>query len=95
MEAQHLLAHGPASTDPLRELVPIPPGIDPRVVGAAVRELSERGLIQSIGRRKFRRPAAHARKIDLWVITDADAGGLWLLTHPEPTEPAAAVVPGV
>lgn len=80
---QHLLDHGPATTDPLRDLVAIPPDVDPRVVGSAVRELAELVLIRSIGRRKSRRPAAHARKIDLWTITDPDAARAWLLLHPD------------
>ena len=58
---RHLLDKGPDTSDAVRALVPIPAGIDPRVVGAAVRALSaDGGLIYSTGRRRSRRPLAHA-----------------------------------
>jgi hypothetical protein len=79
----YVLIYGPATSDALRLLVPIPPGTDPRVVGSAVRALAELRLIHSIGRRKSRRPEAHARKLDLWAIRDDAAARQWLLIHPE------------
>ncbi len=80
----HLLEYGPATSDPLRSLVPIPQGTDPRVVGSAVRGLADAGLITSVGRRKSHRPQAHARKLDEWAIADAAKAQLWLAAHPEP-----------
>jgi hypothetical protein len=80
---QHLIDNGPDTSDALRTLVPIPAGVDPRVVGAAVRGLSEKSLITSIGRRKSGRGVAHARKLDLWTIADLDSARLWLVTYPD------------
>ncbi len=89
---RHLLDNGPDTSDAVRALVPIPAGIDPRVVGAAVRALSaDDGLIVSTGRRRSRRPLAHARALDLWAVRDRAAAQRWLIEHPELTEPGPAV----
>ena len=80
-----LIDHGPDTSDAVRALVPIPAGIDPRVVGAAVRALSaDGGLIYSTGRRRSRRPLAHARNLDVWAVRDRAAAQRWLIEHPEP-----------
>ena len=82
---RHLLDKGPDTSDAVRALVPIPAGIDPRVVGAAVRAQSaDDGLIFSTGRQRSRRPEAHARNLDVWAIRDRAAAERWLIEHPEP-----------
>jgi hypothetical protein len=84
---RHLLDVGPATSDAAR-VVPIPPGIDPRLVGAAVRGLSaDDRIITVIGREKSRRPQAHARKLDLWSVRSAADAEHWLRTHPELPDP--------
>jgi len=81
---RHLLDNGPDTSDAVRALVPIPAGIDPRTVGAAVRALSaDCGLICSTGRQRSRRPEAHARNLDVWAIRDRAAAERWLIEHPE------------
>src|SRR5262249_54241167 len=63
---QHLLDHGEDTSDALRRLVEIPSGIDPRIVGSAVRSLAELRLIVSVGRRKSHRgpaPQPHDRVV--------------------------------
>jgi len=80
---QHLLDNGPDTSDAVRALVEIPAGVDPRVVGAAVRGLSECGLIHSVGRRKSGRCVAHSRKLDLWSVRDEVTARAWLLAHPD------------
>jgi hypothetical protein len=80
---QHLLGSGPDTCDPVRALVPLPEGIDPRLVGAAVRALAEPGLIRSVGRRRSTRSEAHARQLDVWAITDPAAAMTWLACHPD------------
>lgn len=83
-----LLDNGPDTSDPVRDVVPIPTGTDPRVVGAAVRALSaDFKLITSTGRAKTRRPEAHARKLDVWTIYDRPAAECWLTDHPELSDP--------
>lgn len=85
---QFLLQHGPHTSDAARSLVPIPVGIDPRVVGAAVRGLAEVHLIVPTGeRRKSHRPEAHARTLEVWTVRDQAAALAWLESHPELPEP--------
>lgn len=88
---QHLIDNGPDTSDAVRALVPIPAGVDARVVGAAVRGLAERGFITSVGRRKSGRDIAHARKLDLWAVADLDSARLWLANHLD-LDPAAGEV---
>ena len=45
----HLLTAGPSTIDPIRAAVPLPPGIDPRLVGAAVRALATARVIRRAG----------------------------------------------
>jgi hypothetical protein len=89
-----LLTRGPSTSDPVRALVPIPPGIDPRLVGAAVRQLAELGLIRRAGLVRSTRPEAHSRDLAVWELADRDAATAWLAAHadiPDP-EPLAAPV---
>lgn len=90
-----LLSHGSATSDVLRKAVPIPRGVDPRVVGSAVRGLAEQQLIVSVGRRKSRRPQAHARKLDVWAVGDKAKARHWLATHPEIDPPDEPGVPAL
>lgn len=85
---RHLLANGPASSDAMRALVPIPKGVDPRCTGAAVRALASLKLITSVGRTRTRRAPGHARGLELWAITDEFLAHCWLAANPAPTEPA-------
>src|SRR5438046_1221316 len=78
---KHLLDHGPDTSDAVRALVRIPEGIDPRVVGAAVRGLAEAGVIRSVGRCKSRRSIAHSRMLDVWAIRDEAAARRWLAKY--------------
>jgi hypothetical protein len=72
----------------VRDLVPIPQGIDPRLVGAAVRALAELGLIRRAGLTRSTRPEAHGRDLPVWEIADRDAAAAWLSAHPELPTPA-------
>ncbi len=86
---RHLLDRGPATIDGVRELVPLPAGIDPRLVGAAVRAQARDSLIVSVGRERSQRPEAHARWLDRWAIRDQSEALDWLADHPELAEPGA------
>jgi hypothetical protein len=77
-----LLDRGPSTTDPIRAVVPIPQGTDPRLVGAAVRQLAEEGLIRRVGLSRSARPEAHGRDLPLWAITDRSNALGWLAAHP-------------
>jgi hypothetical protein len=86
----HLLAYGPSTTDPVRDLVPIPGETDPRLVGAAVRALAELDLLRRAGLSRSVRPEAHGRDLPLWAVSDRDAALSWLANHPELPLPEAA-----
>jgi hypothetical protein len=83
----HLLSSGPSTIDAARAAVPIPPGLDPRLVGAAVRGLAELRLIRRAGLSRSTRPQAHGRDLPLWQIADPAAAAGWLADHPELPEP--------
>ena len=76
------LERGIVTADDVRAVVPIPAGIRPVVVGAAVRDAADTGIIQRIGYRPSTRPAAHARPLSVWRLADAAAAVAWLADHP-------------
>lgn len=85
----HLLANGPDCTDAVRALVPIPPDVDPRVVGYAVKSLSfDHGITHSVGATKTARKVAHRRHLERWAIPDAAKARRWLDRHPDLCAPA-------
>jgi hypothetical protein len=78
-----LLRRGARTTDAVRAVVPIPLGTDPRLVGAAVRQLAALALIHRAGLSRSCRPIAHGRDLPLWAITDPADAAAWLAEHPE------------
>jgi hypothetical protein len=82
-----LLDDAPSTTDPIRNLVPIPAGIDPRLVGAAVRGLAELRLIHRDGLSRSTRAKAHSRDLTVWEIVDRADVLAWLRDHPDLLEP--------
>jgi len=70
------------TADEVRAVVPIPPCIRPVVVGAAIRDLADAGIIRRVGYRNSKRPAAHARPLAVWRLADAAAALAWLAAHP-------------
>src|SRR5260370_1574661 len=89
-----LLDRGPSTTDPVRAAVPIPEGTDPRLVGAAVRQLAELKLIHRTGMSRSTRPEAHGRDLPLWAISDRARTLAWLASNLELPEPAEPIVYG-
>lgn len=76
------LADGEVTADAVRAAVPIPDGINPKLVGAAFRDLATAGVLERVGYVVSRRPAAHARPLSLWHLADANAATRWLANHP-------------
>jgi len=90
---KHLLTHGPSTSDPIRQLVPIPVGTDPRVVGCAVQLLArQHRLTKSIDSDKTYRKIAHARRLQVWAITDEARARNWYSKH-SATEPTQSIDP--
>ena len=57
------------TADDVRAVVPIPDGINAKVVGAALNQLSKFGF-RSVGYRKSARPIAHARPLTIWRLVN-------------------------
>jgi hypothetical protein len=88
------LASDDITADDVRAAVPIPPGIRPVVVGAAMRDLADAGILRRVGYRPSVRPAAHARPLSVWRLADAAAALAWLAAHPPiPADPVPATDP--
>lgn len=67
-----VLGDGRVTADDVRNAVTIPDGVNPKVVGAVFRDLSDAGIIRRDGYVQSRRPKAHARTITVWVLGDAE-----------------------
>lgn len=78
----HLLRHGTVSADDVRQLVPIPDGISPKVTGVIFADLVADGVLRRVGDRKSTRRVAHARRISVWACADPVAATAWLAEHP-------------
>jgi hypothetical protein len=63
-----LLRHGVVSADDVRQVLAIPDGIDPRIVGPAFLALKNDGLIEEIGDHRTGRAVAHRRTIRDWRL---------------------------
>ena len=83
-----LLKTGSATADDVRELVKLPPGVNPKVFGAAPGPLARAGLIGADGFAKTARPVGHARPVTVWTLADRDGAIRWLADHPELPDPA-------
>ncbi len=66
------LREGEVTADDVRAVVPIPPGINPKLVGAAFNDLAD-GILRRSGDRPSNRKLAHARRVTLWELGDHSA----------------------
>jgi hypothetical protein len=78
-----LIERAEATADDVRELIPLPPGINAKVFGAVPSVLAETGIIVADGFAKSTRPEAHARPVQRWRLADRDGAKQWLRTHPD------------
>jgi hypothetical protein len=83
-----LLETGSATVDDVRDLVDLPPWIDPKCFGAARGPLARAGIIQASGYTTTCRPVGHARSVTVWMLADRDGALSWLANHPELPSPA-------
>lgn len=81
------LEAGAVTADDVRDAVPIPPGINPKVTGAAVYGLALAGILTGAHYVRSRRKPAHARTLRVWLLTDAAAAVRWLNDNPEYPDP--------
>lgn len=78
----HLLQFGTGTINDVRRAVPLPPGIDPKVMGAVPGALARTGIIRFVDCVKTDRSIAHARKVSIWTIADDAKAQAWLAAHP-------------
>lgn len=70
------------TADDLRAAVDIPPGVNPKVVGAAVRALAGADIIRKAGTKNSTRKEAHARPNAVWKLADRVKATAWLAVNP-------------
>ena len=63
-----VLRHGIVSADDVRQVVTIPDGIDPRIVGPAFLGLKNEGWLEEIGGHRTGRAVAHRRTVRDWRL---------------------------
>lgn len=85
-----LLERDAATADDVRAAVELPPGIDPKCLGAVPGALVRAGIIIRDGYMPTARAAAHARPVSVWRLKDRAAAEQWLVDHPEIPEPPPA-----
>jgi len=81
-----LLRSGTATADDVRT-VELPPGLDPRFLGAVPGRLAYDGIIAPAGFVRSTRPEGHARWIQIWELSDRAAALQWLTDHPDLPDP--------
>jgi hypothetical protein len=85
-----VLERGRASIDAVRDVVPIPPGIAPKLFGTVPGVLAGAGLIRACQAARTSRPLAHARRVTVWELADRKGAFAWLAAHPELPDPDGA-----
>lgn len=80
---QALLFCGRATADDIRELVEIPPDIDPKLFGSVPGPLARAGIIKRVGYELTSRPMAHARPVSVWALANRAEAEKWLAANPD------------
>jgi hypothetical protein len=86
------LTDGVASADDVRDVVPVPDGVNPKVFGPVPSPLAKANIIRPRRPIKTRRAVGHARYITEWELIDPQAAVRWLFENPEPPAAGAEVL---
>ncbi len=79
-----MLTKETATMDDVRDVVTLPPDINPKLFGAVPGTLAFAGIIKADGSTKTSRPMAHARTgLTVWRLVDRAAAEQWLIDHPD------------
>ena len=81
---QHLLQSGESTADHIREVIELPPDINPSCLGAVPAPLARAGIVQRGGYVVSRRKESHARTLSLWQLLDRAKAQQWLDDNPLP-----------
>lgn len=85
------LTDGVASADDVRDAVPVPDGVNPKVFGPVPSPLAKANINRPKRAIKTRRAVGHARYITEWELIDPPAAVRWLFENPEPPMNGEAV----
>jgi hypothetical protein len=85
-----LLAGRTATADDVRAAIQLPPGLDPRCLGAVPIALAEAGIIERVDYTPSMRSERHASIIAVWGLADRAAALAWLTDHPDVPDPDTA-----
>ncbi len=77
----HLLVHGTATADDVRDLVELPDGISPTCLGAVPGALARAGIIRRAGYAPSQRPERHAAPTAVWELVNGTAAEVWVAEH--------------
>ena len=77
---------GRVTIDDVREIVPLPAGVNPKTFGCVPTPLANAGIIEFAGYEKTTRKVAHARRNVIWGMKDDAAAKRWLHCHPDPDD---------
>jgi hypothetical protein len=82
-----LATTGTITADDIRSMVDLPPEVDARLIGAAIRRLSRIGIIRPVGIATSTRPERHAGILRTWKLAGREAAVTWLREHLDRLEP--------
>ncbi len=84
----------PLPADYVYELVPLPAGWNPKLMGAVFRGLDVARVIRCVGHTKSARPERHGGDVRSWELVSTEAATAWLAAHPEPPGDAPGPIAG-
>ncbi len=76
------IENGRVTPDDIRELVEVPPGINPVALGPVCRYFATKGILQNAGFEKSCRPIANSRPVTVWGLADRSKAESWLAANP-------------
>lgn len=80
---ERLLAVGVVTADDVRDVVKLPPGINPNLFGCVPSAFAQQGIVECDGVNISRRPQRHAGIVRRWRLVSADAAIKWLAENPD------------
>jgi len=78
-----LLYRGFATADDVRDAVPLPKGVNPKLFGVVPGPLARAGIVERIGFAASARADAHAQPVSVWRVKDRTAALAQLRDHPD------------
>ena len=77
------LSRGYVTIDDIRERVPFPKELNPKINGDVTADFRRLDLFVEVTHQKSRRKIAHSRPITLWRLANSAEAKQWLIDHPD------------